>query len=558
MKYLIIGGVAGGATCAARLRRLDESAEIIILERGPHISYANCGLPYYVGGVIESRKQLLLQSPTSFGNRFNVDVRVEHEAVAINPVKKEVCVRNLRKDSLYTETYDKLLLSPGAVALRPPIAGIDLEGIFSLRTVPDSDAIMEKAVSLLEQERDAPPLAVVVGAGFIGLEMAENLRHLGLDVCVVEAADQVMTPVDPDMAAALAAHLVTQGVDLKLQSRVQSFVQEDDKRLRLCFADGANIVADMVLLSIGVAPETTLAAAAGLQLAPKGGIEVNAYLQTSHEDIYAVGDAVAFPHPLTGQPSLSFLAGPANRQARICAENMALGNQRAYSGSLRTAIAKVFERSVGCAGLSQRDLQHLGWEYKTAIVHAGSHAGYYPGAATLSLKIHFSAQTGQLWGAQAIGAEGVDKRLDLLSEAIRRRACVSDLTELEHAYAPPFSSAKDPVIQLGCVAENILTGRMPALTWDQVLKLPSGSFQFLDVRTLGEFKEGALPGALHIPVEELRERLDDIPQEQRWVIYCGVGLRGYVATRILLQSGYTKVQNLLGGISSVHDIDANR
>ena len=552
MKYLIIGGVAGGATCAARLRRLDEAAEIIMLERGPHISYANCGLPYYVGGVIESRKSLLLQSPTSFGNRFNVDVRVEHEALAIDPVKKEVQVRNIRKDSLYTESYDKLLLSPGAVALRPPIEGIDAEGIFSLRSVLDSDAIMEKALSLLEQERDAPPLAVVVGAGFIGLEMAENLKHLGLDVCVVEAADQVMTPVDADMAAALAAHIAAQGVDLRLQSRVQSFVQEDDKRLRLCFAEGADIVADMVLLSIGVAPETTLAAAAGLKLAPKGGIEVNAYMQTSDASIYAVGDAVAFPHPLTGQPSLSFLAGPANRQARICAENMALGNYRAYSGSLRTAIAKVFTLAVGCTGLSDRDLNKLGWAYETAIVHAGSHAGYYPDAANLSLKIHFSAQTGQIWGAQALGAEGVDKRLDLLSEAIRRGATVSDLTELEHAYAPPFSSAKDPVIQVGCVAENILSGCMPALTWDKVLKLPSGSFQFLDVRTLGEFKEGALPGALHIPVDELRERLDEIPQDLPIVIYCGVGLRGYVASRILLQSGYTKVCNLSGGMASVY------
>ena len=557
MKYLIIGGVAGGATCAARLRRLDESAEIIILERGSHISYANCGLPYYVGGVIESRKQLLLQTPTSFGNRFNVDVRIEHEALAIDTERKEVQVRNIRKDSLCTETYDKLLLSPGAVALRPPIAGIDLEGIFSLRTVPDSDAIMEKALSLLEQERSAPPLAVVVGAGFIGLEMAENLKRLGLDVCVVEAADQVMTPVDPDIAAALATHLKEQGLDLNLQSRVQSFVQEGE-RLRLRLAEGEDLLADMVLLSIGVAPETALARAAGLRMSSNGGIEVNAYLQSSHEDIYAVGDAVAFPHPLTGVSSLCFLAGPANRQARICAQNMALGNHRAYSGSLRTAIAKVFELSVGCTGLSQKDLQQLGWTYKTAIVHAGSHAGYYPGATTISLKIHFCARSGRLWGAQAIGAQGVDKRLDLLSEAIRRGACVSELTELEHAYAPPFSSAKDPVIQVGCVAENILSGRMPALTWDEAQELVPEGFRFLDVRSLSEYKEGALPDALHIPVDELRERLDEIPTDLPLIIYCGVGLRGYVATRILLQLGYANVYNLLGGISSVYSIDANK
>ena len=541
-KYLIVGGVAGGATAAARIRRLTEDAEIILFEKGAYISYANCGLPYYIGGVIEERDRLFVQTPEAFGKRFNIDVRTRSEVIAIHPEKKQVTVRSAEGKE-YTENYDKLLLSPGASPVVPPLPGIQSEGIFTLRNVDDTDRI--KAYMTTHQVRRT----VIVGGGFIGLEMAENLKHAGSQVAVVEMAPQVMGPIDYSMAALVHQHLQQQDVKLYLEQAVERFSREGDE-LTLYFKSGISLKADMVLLSIGVRAETRLAQEAGLKLGEMRGIWVDAYLQTSDADIYAVGDAIEYPHPITGKPWLNFLAGPANRQARIVADNMVLGNRIHYEGAIGTSIAKVFDLTVASTGLPAKRLKQMGIPYLSATIHNGSHAGYYPGSLQMDIKITFSPTDGKLYGAQIVGYDGVDTRIDQYALAIKQGATVEQLTRLEHAYAPPFSSAKDPVAISGYVAGNILSGKMTPLYWREMQQADKSQVTLVDVRTPDEYALGTIPGAINIPLDNLRERLADIPENQPVYLFCGVGLRGYLASNILKSKGYPDVRNLIGGLKT--------
>ena len=541
-KYLIVGGVAGGATAAARIRRLTEDAEIILFEKGAYISYANCGLPYYIGGVIEERDRLFVQTPEAFGKRFNIDVRTRSEVIAIHPEKKQVTVRSAEGKE-YTENYDKLLLSPGASPVVPPLPGIQSEGIFTLRNVDDTDRI--KAYMTAHQVRRT----VIVGGGFIGLEMAENLKHAGSQVAVVEMAPQVMGPIDYSMAALVHQHLQQQDVKLYLEQAVERFSREGDE-LTLYFKSGISLKADMVLLSIGVRAETRLAQEAGLKLGEMRGIWVDAYLQTSDADIYAVGDAIEYPHPITGKPWLNFLAGPANRQARIVADNMVLGNRIHYEGAIGTSIAKVFDLTVASTGLPAKRLKQMGIPYLSATIHNGSHAGYYPGSLQMDIKITFSPTDGKLYGAQIVGYDGVDTRIDQYALAIKQGATVEQLTRLEHAYAPPFSSAKDPVAISGYVAGNILSGKMTPLYWRELQQADKSQVTLVDVRTPDEYALGTIPGAINIPLDNLRERLADIPENQPVYLFCGVGLRGYLASNILKSKGYPDVRNLIGGLKT--------
>jgi len=541
-KYLIVGGVAGGATAAARIRRNTEQAEIILFEKGQYISYANCGLPYYIGGVIEERDRLFVQTPEAFGKRFNIDVRVNSEVTRIESDKKLVHVRT-SEGREYTESYDKLLLSPGASPVRPPLPGIDSEGIFTLRNVADTDKI--------KNYMQAHPVkrAVIVGGGFIGLEMAENLHHAGAQVAVVEMANQVMGPIDFSMASLVHQHLQEKGVQLYLEQAVESFARENG-RLKVIFKSGIQLEADLVLLSIGVRAQTSLAQEAGLKLGEMRGIWVNEYLQTSDEAIYAVGDAIEFPHPITGKPWLNFLAGPANRQARIVADNMVFGNTETYEGSIGTSIAKVFDMTVASTGLPAKRLKQMEIPYLSATIHSGSHAGYYPGSLQMDIKITFSPTDGRLYGAQIVGYDGVDKRIDQYALAIKNGATVEQLTRLEHAYAPPFSSAKDPVAISGYVAGNILSGKMSPLYWRELQQADLSKVTLVDVRTADEASLGSIPGAVNIPLDDLRERMDEIPTDRPVYLFCGVGLRGYLASNILKGHGYKDVRNLIGGLKT--------
>ncbi|SHJ13349.1 FAD-dependent oxidoreductase [Bacteroides stercorirosoris] len=538
MKYVIIGGVAGGATAAARLRRIDEKSDILLLEKGKYISYANCGLPYYIGGVIAEREKLLVQTPASFGQRFRVDVRVENEVTAISPQNKTITIRTADGRE-YEETYDKLLLSPGATPVRPPLEGIDSEGIFTLRNVEDTDRIK----SYLTEH--AVKRAVVVGAGFIGLEMAENLHHAGVAVSVVEMGNQVMAPIDFSMAAPVHQHLIQKGVSLYLEEGVTHF-QRSEKGITVFLKSGKTIPADMVLLSIGVRPATALAKQAGLKIGEAGGIWVNEYMETSEKDVYAVGDAIEYPHPLTGKPWLNYLANPANRQGRIVADNMVFGNTVTYEGAIGTSIAKVFDMTVASTGLAAKRLKQWGMEYQSSVTHSASHAGYYPDALPLTLKLTFHPVTGKLYGAQCIGYEGVDKRIDQISGLIKHGGTVYDLMETEHTYAPPFSSAKDPIAIAGYVASNIITGAMPVITWRELVE-QKDKLLMVDTRTAEEYSFGTIPGAVNIPLDDLRERIAEIPKNQPVVVFCAVGLRGYLAQRILMGNGYENVRNLSGG-----------
>ncbi len=538
MKYIIIGGVAGGATAAARLRRVDEKSDILLLEKGKYISYANCGLPYYIGGVIDEREKLLVQTPASFGQRFRVDVRVENEVIAIHPQNKTITVRTVDGGE-YEETYDKLLLSPGATPVRPPLEGIDSEGIFTLRNVEDTDRIK----SYLTEH--AVKRAVVVGAGFIGLEMAENLHHAGVSVSVVEMGNQVMAPIDFSMAAPVHQHLVQKGVSLYLEEGVTHF-QRTEQGITVFLKSGKTIPADMVLLSIGVRPATALAKDTGLKIGEAGGIWVNEYLETSEKDIYAVGDAIEYPHPLTGKPWLNYLANPANRQGRIVADNMVFGNKVSYEGAIGTSIAKVFDMTVASTGLAAKRLKQWEMEYQSSVTHSASHAGYYPDALPLTLKLTFHPVTGKLYGAQCIGYEGVDKRIDQIAGLIKRGGTVYDLMETEHTYAPPFSSAKDPIAIAGYVASNIISGAMPIITWRELVQ-QKNEVMLIDTRTPEEFSFGSIPGAINIPLDDLRDRMSEVPTSKPVVLFCAVGLRGYLAQRILMGNGYRNVRNLSGG-----------
>lgn len=539
-KYVIVGGVAGGASTAARLRRLDEKADIIIFERGKYISYANCGLPYYIGGKIAERDRLFVQTPESFRARLNVDVQVESEVISIDPSIKHVVVRNLVSGEEYRETYDKLILSPGAEPVRPPIPGVDDAAVFTLRNVPDTDRLKDYIT------RHRIRRAVIVGAGFIGLEMAENLHRLGIFVTIVEMAEQVMTPLDYEMAAEVHQHLKTKKVEFYLKDSVTAFQREKDG-LHVHLDSGRDLITDLVVLSIGVRPDSHLAEKAGLKLGIHRGIAVNEYLQTSDPDIYAVGDAICYPHPVTGKDSIAYLAGPANKQGRIAADNIHFGNKYRYEGAIGTAIAKVFDLTVAATGVSEKTLKADKIPYQASIIHASSHAGYYPDALPMTIKIVFDPQDGRLLGSQIVGFDGVDKRIDMMAHTIKHRETVFQLKEIEHAYAPPFSSAKDPVNIAGMVAENVIRGLVKTIQWNEIDALDKAKAMLVDVRMEDEFALGSIDGAVNIPVDDIRSRMNEIPRDKKIVILCSIGQRAYLAVRILMQNGYSQVYNLSGG-----------
>ena len=507
MKYIIIGAVAGGASTAARLRRLDEHAEIIVFESGEYISYANCGLPYYIGDVIKDRNKLFVQTAAAFMRRFNIDVRTLSEVTGIDPEKKMITAFNMSTGKVYTEYYDKLVLSPGAEPIRPPLPGISDEGIFTLRNVRDTD-IIKSYIQTKNVKK-----TVIIGAGFIGLEMAENFHHLGLQVTVIEMINQVMAPVDFPIAALVQQHIRSKGVQLRLNTTVTGFTRDADG-LNVTLKNGEILKADMVLLSIGVRPDTKLAEKAGLTIGSARGIAVNEYLQTSDPDIYAVGDAIEFKNPITGKSMISYLAGPANKQGRICANNIVLGNSHPYHGSINTAIVKVFEMTIATAGMAAKHLKAANIPHILSTNHAGSHASYYPEAKRMTIQIAFSPGEGRLLGAQIAGYDGVDKRIDILSSYIKQGRTIYDLEEFEHAYAPPYSSAKDPVNMAGFVAENILLKRLQVFYWHELSGLKPEDI-LIDVRGADEFAAGNIPGAINIPLDEIRGRLQEIPQRKK-------------------------------------------
>jgi NADPH-dependent 2,4-dienoyl-CoA reductase/sulfur reductase-like enzyme/peroxiredoxin family protein/rhodanese-related sulfurtransferase/TusA-related sulfurtransferase len=541
MRYIIVGGVAGGMSAAARLRRIAEDAEIIVFERGGYISYANCGLPYYIGDVIRERSNLLVQTVEGFRKRFNVDVRVKSEVVGIDRKNKEVIVRDLSTGKEYRERYDKLILSPGATPVKPPIPGIDLENIFTLRDVADTDRIRNFV------DTKKPRRALIVGAGFIGLEMAENLHNRGILVTIVEALEQMMGVLDYDMATLIHQHLKTKNVEFYLKDGVSSFESAGDGKIAVNLNSGRKIVVDMVILSIGVRPESKLAKEVGLELGERGHIVVNEYLQTSDPDIYAIGDVIEVYNPIIGKKVPLPLAWPANSQGRIVADNVVFGNVRKYKGTIGVAIAKVFDITVAVAGATEKMLKREGIPFKSIIIHPSHHAGYYPGALPMTLKLTFSPTDGKILGAQIIGYDGVDKRIDVLATAMNAGMTVYDLTELDHAYAPPYSSAKDPVNMAGYVAENVLKGLVKVISVEEFLSLDRESIFILDVRTKDEYDLGHIEGAVNIPVDEIRQNLDKIPRDKKIIVYCSVGLRGYVACRVLYQNGFNEVYNLSGG-----------
>ena len=541
MKVVIVGGVAGGATAAARLRRLDEGAEIVILERSGYVSYANCGLPYYIGGTIEDKGALTLQTPESFRARFNIDVRVRHEVLSLQPQAHTVTVRRLDDGAEYTESYDKLILSPGAKAIRPPLPGIDLEGIFTLRTVEDTLRIRE----FLEHHQ--PKSAVVVGGGFIGLEMAENLIHAGVHTTLIQLDDQVLLPLDKDMAGEVHSYLRGQGLDLRLGTAVTGF-RRQGSQLETLIGDEPPVAADLVILAIGVAPESQLARQAGLTLGQKGAIVVDAHMRTSQPDIYAVGDAVELTHAVTGQKALVALAGPANRQGRVAADHIC-GLGQSYAGAQGSSILKLFDMTAAATGLNEKAAQAAGVAYDKAVTYSASHATYYPGAQNMTIKTLFDPQTGRILGAEIVGFDGVDKRIDVMAAAIRAGLTAQQLTQLDLAYAPPYSSAKDPVNMAGYVIENLRGGLVRQYHWDQVAALPDdGSVTLLDVRTPQEVEAQGLlrPDALHIPLDSLRQHLDQLDPAKEVYVNCYSGLRSYLACRILSQRGF-RCCNLSGG-----------
>ena len=539
MRIIVIGGVAGGATAAARMRRLDEQAEIILLEKGKYISYANCGLPYYIGDVITDREKLFLQTPEAFAVRYRIDVRVNNEVVYIDRAKKTVSIR-MNSEDVYVERYDKLVISTGAVPVVLDMPGIKLDGVFMLRNIHDTDKIKNYI------ENHQIHNAIIVGGGFIGLEMAENLHETGAQVSIVELSNQVLTPMDFSMASLVHQHLMGKGINLYLEQEVTSF-ERSLRSLKVNMRSGISLPADLVILSVGVKPETTLARTAGIELGTTGGIKVNELLQTSDESIYAIGDVIEYPNPLTGLPWIDPLAGPANRQGRLVADNL-LGTPTPYEGSIGTAIAHVFDLTVASTGLPGKQLRKLGKPYLSATVHPYSHATYYPDATLMSIKVTFDPDSGKLYGAQIVGEEGVDKRIDEFALAIKRGSTLSELCQLEQAYAPPYSSAKDPVAIAAYVAQNIMTGKMKPVYWRELRDIHIKSEFLLDVRTPEEFEKGSLPYAVNIPLDELRARICELPQDRPIDVFCGVGMRGYIACRILTLSGFEQVRNLVGGL----------
>jgi len=539
MKVVIVGGVAGGASAAARLRRLDEDAEIILFEKGEYISYANCGLPYYIGEVIKEREKLVVQTPEAMSKRFNIDIRTLSEVTKINPDEKTVVVHDIKNDRTYTESYDKLILSPGAEPIKPPMPGIDGKNIFTLRTIPDTYRIKDFV------DNNKPKKAVVVGGGFIGLEVAENLKEAGLDVTIVELADHVMAPLDYEMAAIVHQRLKDKGVNLILKDGVKEFHHKEGITT-VALNSGNTLITDMVVLGIGVRPDTKLAKDAGLAIGERGGIKVNEYMQTSNPDIYAVGDAIEVKDYINGSNTLIPLAGPANKQGRIAADNIC-GRKSKYDGTQGTSVAKIFDLTVAATGNNETILKRAGIDYEKVIIHPNSHASYYPDALPMTIKLIFRKDDGKILGAQIVGFDGVDKRIDVIATAIRSNMTVYDLEELELAYAPPYSSAKDPVNMAGFVASNILKGDISVFHWDEVKDIDLSKSLILDVRTDLEYQLGNINGSINIPVDELRENLHKIPKDKDLYVYCQVGLRGYIACRILMQNGFKSVKNLSGG-----------
>lgn len=535
-KVLIVGGVAGGASAAARLRRLDESAEIVMFERDEYISFANCGLPYYIGETIKDRDKLLVQTPKSMKDRFNIDVRINSEVIAVDAENKKVTVKT-KDGRVYEENFDSLILSPGAKALRPNIPGINSSRIFTLRNIPDTDTIK------LYVDKQETKSAVVIGGGYVGVEMAENLRERGLEVTLVEAAPHILAPFDSEMVAFAEKELEDHGVELLLKDGVKAF-EEKGNSVEVTTGSGTKITADIVILAIGVAPDTTFLRDSGIELGPKGHIVVNEHMETNAEGIYAVGDAVEIVDFINGQKTAIPLAGPANKQGRIAADNVS-GLGTTYKGTQGTSVIKVFGLTGAGTGNNERTLERLGISYKVIYVHPQSHASYYPGATPISLKLIFNAE-GKILGAQAFGYEGVEKRIDDIAVVIRLGGTVTDLTELELSYAPPFSSAKDPVNMAGYVAENVITGKAEVITLKDLEDYDNSKAMLVDVRSEIEFGNGYIEGAVNIPVDELRNRLSELDKEKEIWVYCQVGLRGYVAARMLTQFGY-KVKNLTGG-----------
>ena len=539
IKLVIVGGVAGGATAAARARRVSEDAEIVVFERGEYISFANCGLPYYIGNVIKKRAHLLLATPKEFKQRYNIDVRIFSEVVGLNAKEKTVEIKNTVTGEKYKESYDRLILSPGAEPIKPPLEGIELENIFHLRNIPDSDRIKK-----IVDERN-PRRAVVVGGGFIGLEMAENLTERGVKTTIVEILDQVMPSLDYEMATLIHDHLEAKNVELELENGVKSFSKASDRML-VTTQKGGEIECDLVLLSVGIRPENTLAIQADLKIGPTGGIAVDDTMRTSDPNIYAVGDAVEVRDIVTGFPTLTALAGPANKQARIAADN-ALGRKSIFTGTLGTSVVKVFDMVLASTGANEKFLKKHDIPYLVSYTHSGSHAGYYPGATNTSIKILFSPGTGKVLGAQIVGKIGVDKRIDVLATAIRAKMTVFDLQELELAYAPPYSSAKDPINICGFVAANILKGDMEIAHWSELDALQKNGEVLIDLRTQFELNHmGKIEGALHIPIDNLRSRLSELDKQKNYIPFCAIGFRGYLAHRILVQNGF-KSRNLSGG-----------
>ncbi|GAB4539309.1 MAG: CoA-disulfide reductase [Pleurocapsa sp.] len=541
-RLLIVGGVAGGASCAARARRLSETAEIVILERGAFVSFANCGLPYYVGDVITEEKKLLVANAELFKKRFNIEVRLENEVIDINPNNCQIKVKNLATGEIYQEPYDALVLAPGAAPIRPPLPGIDLPGIFAIRNIPDSRRIRQW-IDTREVKQ-----AVVVGGGFIGLEMTENLVHRGIEVTLIEGQSQVMAPLDPEMVVSVHNRLKSQGVKLELNDIVTGFANDD--RITVKTKLGKSHEADLVILGIGVRPETTLAKAAGLQLGDRGGIKVNAQMQTSDPNIWAVGDAVEVPNFITQESELLSLAGPANRQGRIAAD-VIFGRDSKFRGVQGTSVCGVFDLTIAATGVNEKTLKRLGWEYDKVYLHPGHHVGYYPNAKAIDIKLLYAKEDGKVLGAQAVGEAGVEKRIDVIATAIQMQATVFDLEEAELCYAPQFGAAKDPINMAGMIAANALRGDAPLVHWSNFANLDGGVL--LDVREANEFESGHVPNAINIPLSQLRQRMNELPAQKNIWVYCQVGQRAYYATRALRLSGFD-AYNLSGGFKTYRAI----
>lgn len=550
-KILIIGGVAGGATTAARLRRLDEFAEIILFERGEFISFANCGLPYHIGGVISSRDSLVVQTVEDMHKKFNIDIRTFHEVTSIDRARHEVKILDLKNNQTYTETYDKLVISTGSQPVKPPVPGLkEAKNLYTLRNIPD----MDKIKAFIDQEK--PKRAAVIGGGFIGVEMMENLHHLGMKVTLIEMAPQIMNMFDFEMAQIMHQHIVEQGISLILNDGVKSFDQEGKQ---ITLQSGTKVMTDLIIFAIGVKPDNQLAKDCGLALTDRGAIKVDEHMLTSDPDIYAIGDVVEVPHMISKQHMLAALAGPANKQGRFVANHIC-GIDDTYEGTLATSAAKLLELNIASTGLNEKTLRQLNLPYKAIHIHPTSHASYYPNAEPMALKVLFNPETEMMYGAQAVGGEGVDKRIDVIATAMYAKLKITALKNLDLAYAPPFSSAKDPVNMIGFVADNILKGMVDTITWQEMHELAAKGSYVLDIRERAEYMLEYLPGSINIPLTELRDHLNELPKDQPIYVYCHVGTRGYTASRILKQHGYN-VKNLDGGFKSyscVYDHDGSQ